>query len=416
MGAFLQAFRSKRVGMLIALGFASGLPLALTRGTLSAWMTNAGVNLKTIGLFSLVGIPYSLKFLWAPLLDRFSFPLFGRRRGWMALSQLGLLAAIWAMAKIDPLHAPLAVAAMAVLVAFLSASQDVVADAYRTDVLPPAERASGTSTWILGYRVAMLVSGAGALVLSEYMSWSHVYAIMAVLMGFGIVATWRAPEPEAVRPPRTIAEAVVKPFVDFFSHKGAWTALAFVMLYRLGDTLAGGMILPFLIKLGFSNAEIGYWNKAVSFGATIGGVTLGGGLVAKYGVRRCLFAFGIVVALANTGYLALAVHGRSIAMLIVAIGIDNVCAGMVDAAFAAYMMSLCNKAFSATQFALLSSASTIIGRFVSAGSGWLATSVGWPIFFGITIVAALPALLLLLVAIPKQAATEGMVPARAKQG
>jgi MFS transporter, PAT family, beta-lactamase induction signal transducer AmpG len=403
MGAFINAFRSKRVGMLIALGFASGLPLALTRTTLSAWMTNAGVNLKTIGLFSLVTLPYSFKFVWAPLLDRFSFPLFGRRRGWMALTQVGLLAAIWIMADINPKSAPLAIAGFAVLVAFLSASQDVVADAYRTDVLPPAERASGTSTWIMGYRIAMLVSGAGALVLSDHMAWSRVYMFMALLMSVGIIATWLAPEPEAVRPPRTIADAVVKPFVDFFARKGAAAALAFVMLYRIGDTIAGGMVMPFLIKRGFSNSEIGYWNKGVGFAATITGVMLAGGLVAKYGVRRCLLAFGLLLAVANTGYLALALHGKSVLLLATAIGIDNICGGMVDAAFAAFIMSLCNKSFSATQFALLSSASTFIGRLVSAGSGWLAETLGWPVFFGVTIVAAIPALLLLLLAFPKNA-------------
>jgi MFS transporter, PAT family, beta-lactamase induction signal transducer AmpG len=403
MGAFLNAFASKRVGMLIALGFASGLPLALTRTTLSAWMTNAGVNLKTIGLFSLVTLPYSFKFVWAPLLDRFSFPLWGRRRGWMALAQLGLLVGVGVMSTINPQHAPLAIAGMAVLVAFFSASQDVAADAYRTDVLPLAERASGTSTWIMGYRIAMLVSGAGALVLSDHMPWSRVYLIMALLMGIGIVATWLAPEPETVRPPRTIADAVVKPFVDFFTRKGAALALIFVMLYRMGDTIAGGMVMPFLIKRGFSNSEIGYWNKGVGFAATIVGVMLGGGLVAKFGVRRCLLSFGALAALANTGYLALALHGKSVLLLAVAIGIDNVCGGMVDAAFAAFVMSLCNKSFSATQFALLSSASTIIGRLMSAGSGWLAISVGWPLFFALTIVAVLPSLVLLVVAFPKDA-------------
>jgi len=404
MGAFLNAFRSKRVGLLIALGFASGLPLALTRTTLSAWMTNAGVDLKTIGLFSLVSLPYSLKVVWAPLLDRFSLPLLGRRRGWMVLAQLGLLVGIGVMSKLDPQHAPLAIAAMAVLVAFFSSSQDVAADAYRTDVLPPAERASGTSTWIMGYRVAMLASGAGALVLSDHMPWSRVYMIMALLMGVGIVATWLAPEPEVVRPPRTITDAVVKPFEDFFRRKGAAVALIFVMLYRVGDTIAGGMVMPFLIKLGFSNSEIGYWNKGVGFGATIAGVVLGGGLVAKFGVRRCLLSFGLFAALANTGYLALALHGRSVPLLALAIGIDNVFGGTVDAAFAAFIMSLCNKSFSATQFALLSSASTIIGRLFSAGSGWLATSLGWPLFFALTIAAVLPSLVLLLVALPKDAA------------
>lgn len=412
MGAFLQAFRSKRVGMLVALGFASGLPLALTRGTLGAWMTNADVNLKTIGLFSLVALPYSFKFVWAPLLDRYSFPLLGRRRGWMVLTQIGLLISIGVMAHLNPRSAPLALAALALMVAFLSASQDVVADAYRTDVLSADERASGTSTWILGYRIAMLVSGAGALALSDHMSWPRVYTIMAALMAVGIVATWRAPEPETVRPPRTIADAVIKPFLDFFSRRGAWLALAFVMLYRVGDTVAGAMVMPFLIKRGYSNSEIAYCSKGVGFGATILGVTLGGALVTKYGVRRCLFLFGAILAAANSVYVLLATQPKSVLLLASAIGVDNVCGGMVNAASAVFLMSLCNKSFSATQFALLSSASTLIGHLASGASGWLVAAMGWPTFFVLTIAMAIPGLILVAVAFPHHAAATEDTPTK----
>jgi MFS transporter, PAT family, beta-lactamase induction signal transducer AmpG len=224
MGAFFGAFRSKRVGMLLGMGFASGLPLAMSGSTLGTWMTKAGVNLKTIGLFALVSLPYSFKFLWAPLLDRYSPPLWGRRRGWVA--QFGLAIAVWSMSSIDPRSVPVAMATAALAVAFLSASQDIASDAYRTDILPAEERASGTSTFVLGYRIAMLVSGAGALALSDYMSWPTVFKIMAVLMLPMIVVTWRAPEPEAVRPPRTIADAFTKPFLDFFSHSSCCTSSA----------------------------------------------------------------------------------------------------------------------------------------------------------------------------------------------
>jgi PAT family beta-lactamase induction signal transducer AmpG len=395
MGAFFGAFRSKRVGMLIGMGFASGLPLAMSGSTLGTWMTKAGVNLKTIGLFALVSLPYSLKVFWAPLLDRYSLPFLGRRRGWVALAQLGLALAIWSMSTIDPRSAPVAMAAAALVVAFLSASQDVVSDAYRTDVLPAAERASGTSTFVLGYRIAMLMSGAGALALSDVIAWPSVFKIIALLMLPMIFITWRAPEPAAVRPPRTLTDAFTKPFLDFFSRQGAVLSLAFVMLYKLGDYVASGMIQPFLIKTGFSGSEIAAWYKAVGFAAMTIGVLLGGGMVAKLGVRKALLLFGVLASVTNSGYLALALVGKNHALLAVAIGIHNLCSGMAEAAFMAFLMSLCNKSFSATQFALLSSASTLVGRTLGAGAGYLIMAAGWAVFFATTMAMAAPALVLL---------------------
>jgi MFS transporter, PAT family, beta-lactamase induction signal transducer AmpG len=403
MGAFFGAFRSKRVGILLGMGFASGLPLAMSGSTLGTWMTKAGVNLKTIGLFTLVSLPYSFKFLWAPLLDRYSLPFWGRRRGWVAVAQLGLAIGIWFMSSVDPRSLPVAMAAAALAVAFLSASQDIASDAYRTDVLPPEERASGTSTFVLGYRIAMLFSGAGALALSDYLAWPTVFKIMAVLMLPMIFITWRAPEPEAVRPPRTVADAFTKPFLDFFLRKGALLGIAFVMLYKLGDYVASGMIQPFLIKIGFSGTEIAAWYKMVGFAAMTFGVLLGGGMVAKLGVRKALLLFGVLASATNSGYLALSVLGKSHALLAMAIGIHNLCSGMAEAAFMAFLMSLCNKSFSATQFALLSSASTVVGRSLGAGSGYLVTMAGWPVFFATTMAMAVPALLLLSL-LPKEPA------------
>jgi PAT family beta-lactamase induction signal transducer AmpG len=381
--------------MLVGMGFASGLPLAMSGSTLGTWMTKAGVNLKTIGLFALVSLPYSFKFLWAPLLDRFSLPFLGRRRGWIALAQLGLAAGIWATSTVDPKTAPMAMAVAALVVAFLSASQDIASDAYRTDVLPAEERASGTSTFVLGYRIAMLVSGAGALALSDYLAWPTVFKIMALLMLPTIFITWRAPEPELVRPPRSLADAFSKPFFDFFARKGALVGIAFIMLYKLGDYVASGMIQPFLIKTGFSGSEIAAWYKAVGFAAMTVGVLIGGGMVAKLGVRRALLLFGVLASATNSGYLALALVGKNHALLAAAIGIHNLCSGMAEAAFMAFLMSLCNKSFSATQFALLSSASTVVGRTLGAGSGYLISAAGWPIFFATTMAMAAPALLLL---------------------
>jgi PAT family beta-lactamase induction signal transducer AmpG len=406
MGAFFGAFRSKRVGMLLGLGFASGLPLAMSGSTLGTWMTKAGVNIKTIGLFALVSLPYSFKFLWAPLLDRFALPFMGRRRGWVALTQLGLAAGIWGMSGVDPKAMPVAMAAAALLVAFLSASQDIVSDAYRTDVLPAEERASGTSTFVLGYRIAMLVSGAGALALSDYMAWPAVFKIMALLMLPMILITWCAPEPEAVRPPRTVADAFTKPFLDFFSRPGALHGIAFIMLYKLGDYVASGMIQPFLIKTGFSGTEIAAWFKMVGFAAMTIGVLLGGGMVAKIGVRKSLFLFGILASATNSGYLALSIVGKNHVLLAAAIGIHNLCSGMAEAAFMAFLMSLCNKSYSATQFALLSSASTIVGRTLGGASGYLIAAAGWTVFFATTMAMAAPALVLLAFLPKEHPATE----------
>ena len=395
MGAFFAAFRSKRVGMLTALGFASGLPLVMSGQTLSAWMATVGVDIKTIGLLTLVSLPYSLKFLWAPLMDRYSLPILGRRRGWMALTQLGLCCAIWFEGGVNPQATPSLMAVAALIVAVLSASQDIVSDAYRTDVLPPEERASGTSTFVFGYRIAMLVSGAGALALSDYLPWPTVFRLIAVLMLPAVVITWRSPEPEVVRPPRTIDAAFILPFADFFSRRRAVLVLGFVMFYKFGDYIASNMSVPFLITLDFSRTEIAAVSKTIGFGAMISGILLGGGLVAKLGLRRALFLFGVLSAATNSGYLVLAMVGKDHLVLAAAIGVHNFCAGMAEAAFMAFLTSLCNRSFSATQFALLSSASTLAGRTLGASAGYVVAAGGWTTFFGAAMCMAVPALILL---------------------
>jgi len=409
MGAFFAAFRSRRVGMLTALGFASGLPLVMSGQTLSAWLATVGVDIKTIGLLTLVSLPYSFKFLWAPLLDRYTFPLFGRRRGWMALTQLGLFGAIWFESSVEPKAAPGLMAVAALIVATLSASQDIVSDAYRTDVLPPAERASGTSTFIFGYRIAMLVSGMGALALSDYLPWPTVFRLVALLMLPAVVVTWRSPEPEVVRAPRTITAAFTQPFADFFTRRRANLILGFVMFYKFGDYIASNMSVPFLITLDFSRTEIAALSKAIGFGAMTLGILLGGGFVTKLGLRRALFLFGILSAATNSGYLALAIVGKNHLLLAAAIGVHNLCAGIADAAFVAFITSLCNKSFSATQFALLSSASTLAGRTLGASAGYVVAAGGWTTFFGAAMGMAVPALILLslLPANPEPVAAKG---------
>jgi PAT family beta-lactamase induction signal transducer AmpG len=396
MGAFVDAFRSRRVALCIALGFAAGLPYSMRGSTLSAWMTNAGVNLKIIGLYTWIGLFFTLKVLWAPLVDRYSIPLLGRRRGWMLATQFGLMVSIAGMGAIDPRLAPVALAAMVALTTFLTATQDIASDAYRADVLQANERASGSAMYTMGYRGATIVAGAGALVLSDHIPWSTVYPVMASLMVIGLVATWRGPEPEVVPAPRTLRDAVVDPMVDLFSRKGAVIAIAFIMLYKFGDYMAADIITPFLIQTGFSNTEIAGVLKVMGMIATIAGVVLGGGIVAVLGVRRSLLILGVLQALMNTGYLALSIYGKSHLLLVVAIAADWFCAGAAQAAFSAYHLSLCSKRFSATQYALIAAAATVLGRLVGGVSGYIIVGLGWPVFFVITMVVAVPGLLLIL--------------------
>jgi PAT family beta-lactamase induction signal transducer AmpG len=396
MGAFVDAFRSRRVALCIALGFAAGLPYSMRGSTLSAWMTNAGVNLKIIGLYTWIGLFFTLKVLWAPLVDRYSIPLLGRRRGWMLATQFGLMVSIAGMGAIDPRLAPVALAAMVALTTFLTATQDIASDAYRADVLQANERASGSAMYTMGYRGATIVAGAGALVLSDHIPWSTVYPVMASLMVIGLVATWRGPEPEVVPAPRTLRDAVVDPMVDLFSRKGAVIAIAFIMLYKFGDYMAADIITPFLIQTGFSNTEIAGVLKVMGMIATIAGVVLGGGIVAVLGVRRSLLILGVLQALMNTGYLALSIYGKSHLLLVMAIAADWFCAGAAQAAFSAYHLSLCSKRFSATQYALIAAAATVLGRLVGGVSGYIIVGLGWPVFFVITMVVAVPGLLLIL--------------------
>lgn len=395
---FFGAFRSKRVGLMIPLGFASGLPLLLSGDTMSAWLRTEGVDLTTIGLFSLVALPYSLKVFWAPILDRYNLPWLSRRRGWMALSQVFLLAAIGVMGSVNPTTQTSMLAGWAVMVAFFSASQDIVVDAYRTDVLPSNERAAGVAVFVAAYRVALIVAGAGALILSDFVPWMVVYWIMAGLMSIGLVATLFAPVPKDVPPrPKSLMDSLVKPIMEFFGRKNAVSMFLIVTCYKVGDAVLSHLRTPFLMDIGFERAEIGAIAKGIGMAATIGGALVGGGLVAKWGLRRSLLVFGILQAGANVFYIALAHVGNDQGLLVTAVGIDYVFGGLGTAAFVAFLMSLCNKKFTAFQYALLSSASSLLGRLLSTASGWIAENLGWDWFFTITIVAAIPALVLLMV-------------------
>ncbi|WP_426753426.1 AmpG family muropeptide MFS transporter [Myxococcus sp. Y35] len=402
--SILAVLKSPRIWLLVAVGFASGLPLWLTGVTLSAWMKDEGVNLKTIGVFALVSMPYTFKVLWAPLMDRYTLPFLGRRRGWMLVTQVLLMGAIAAMGLLNPRETPVAMAAMAVLVTFLSASQDIVADAWRTDILTAEERGLGNSTYVTGYRLGMLTAGALALTLSDVVGWSRTYFIMGLLMAVGVVATLLAPEPQGTRPPRNLTDAVVKPFVEYFTRQGAIPVLMFLVLYKLGDAIAAGMVTPFYKELGFSNTEIGALSKGLGMVSTIAGGLLAGVVMVKLGTRRSLFIFGAAQALTNLMFLGLSLVGKNDLMLAATITVDNLCGGLAVTAFAAYLMSLCHKSFSATQYALLSALGTVANRLISATSGYLAESLGWPTFFAGTVLLAVPALVLLAF-LPENAAT-----------
>jgi len=396
---FAAVFRSRRIFVLLLLGFSSGLPLALTAGTLQARMTVEGVDLTVIGWFALVGQPYTYKFLWAPMMDRFALPFLGRRRGWLALTQVALLAAIAVLGMLSPQASPWLVAAVALTVAFLSASQDVVFDAWRTDVLEPAERGAGAAVTVLGYRIAMLVSGGLALILADsLLGWTGTYLLMAVLMLVGLAAVWVAEEPvPPARVPVTLGEAVRAPLEEFFSRNGAWVLLILIVLYKLGDAFAGVLTTPFLLRgAGFSLTEVGIANKWLGVGATIVGALAGGALMSRLGLYRSLLIFGLLQALTNLGFMALAEAGRSTALMITVVGAENLCGGMGTAAFVALLMALCDRRFSATQYALLSALAALGRVYVGPAAGALATDLGWSAFFFLTFLIALPGVVMLV--------------------
>lgn len=403
MGSFesisltLKSLTNRRVGTVALLGFASGLPLALTGGTLQAWMAVEGVDLKTIGVFSLVGLPYALKFFWAPLLDRFAIPFLGRRRGWIFATQFSLMGLIFLLSLTSPQNTPWLVALLALLLTFTSASQDIVIDAYRTDVLRTNERGLGVAVSVTGYRIAMLVSGALALILSASLGWRITYMLMAFLMSIGMVATFIGPEPEYVaRPPRTLKEAVSGPIKEFFNRPAAWLFLALIILYKLGDAFAGSLTTAFLIRgPEFSLGEVGTINKGLGLIATIFGALFGGVLLAKFGLYQSLMGFGVLQAVSNLSFMLLAYVGKVYSVMVMAVAFENLAGGMGTAAFVALLMALCDTRYTATQFALLSALASLGRVFVGPPSGILSQELGWIIFFFITFIVSIPGLILL---------------------
>jgi PAT family beta-lactamase induction signal transducer AmpG len=387
------------MGTLLFLGFSSGLPFYLTSKTLQAWMTTAKVDLATIGFFSLVTLPYSLKFVWAPVMDRFVPPFLGRRRGWVLITQLLLLVVIAAMALHDPRTGLKMLAINAIAIAFLSASQDISLDAYRTDVLETREMGAGAAIFVLGYRVALLVTGGLALYLADRIPWPSVYLVLAALMLIGILTTFLAPEPILRdQPPRSLYEAVILPFGEFFQRNGigrALLVLLFIVLYKYADSLAGSMTTPFLLKTGFTQTEVAAAFGVAGLIATIVGTLAGGVAIGKWGINRSLYVFVVFQGLSNLTYYYLAMSSESRWFMTTAVVVENFGYGLVTGAMTAFLMVMCNKRFTATQFALLSSLMAASRDLLVAPGGKIAESAGWPTFFLITVAMAIPPLLLL---------------------
>ncbi len=426
---------TRRFLSILVLGFSSGLPLFLTSKTLQAWLKSGGVDLGTIGLLSVLALPYSLKFLWAPLLDRFAPPFLGRRRGWIVLAQVGLALAIAGFALSDPVHtlpvplkvgkalmealthpwnagmilssiptaavvlASLPILLLALLIPFLSASQDIMFDAWKVDLLKPEERGPGAALGVLGYRIALLGTGSAALILADHLSWSTVYLILAGLQLGLLVPTLFAPEPQAPPAiPQSLHDAVVRPFAEYFHRRGWKTALAalgFVVLFKWGVYLVQAMSTPFLLDLGFSQTEVGTVLGGAGLLATIAGTASGGLLMARLPVRPALWSFGILQGICGLLFWGLALHGHHLGWMTAAVISENFFIGMGTAALIAWMMGECDPRFSATQFALLSSLMAVGRDLLTAPAGFVAQAVGWPVFFLLTLLACLPGLALL---------------------
>lgn len=429
----VAGYFTPRMLIILAMGFASGLPLLLTLSTLSYWLSKVGVDKTTIGLFALVGTPYTFKFLWSPIMDQVPLPvltrLLGRRRSWLLLTQLLLAGAIFVMGLIDPAVDPWLTALAALVVAFLSASQDIVIDAYRIDLLPLEEQGQGAGATQTGYRFGLLLAGAGALALSDYFSWPFVFGVLSASMLASAVVTLLAPEPKAPPPQakrdyaQWVKEAVIDPFADFMSRKGWAVILAFVLFYKFGDALGGTMANPFYREMGYSGTEIAAISKVWGVWMTVVGALVGGVAVAKWGVFRALLIGGILQAVTNFAFAYVALKGtdfgacaaeawavdakaavdvlcaaypHDLVALAIAITADNIAGGAAGAALVAYLSGLCNVAFTATQYALLTSFMAQGRTWLSSGSGWLADNTDWATFWSLTAFLAIPGLLLLL--------------------
>lgn len=387
-----------RLLAILVLGFSSGLPLALTNSTLQAWFTQAHIDLMTIGALSLLGIPYTLKFLWAPIMDHYAIPKLGKRIGWMMIAQLGVVLTLILLANMDPVTQATPMGVVALLVAFFSASQDISITAYQTDILLPEERGLGAAYYVFTWRIAALISGGLALVFADYIGWKVTYELMALLMVLPMIATYRSPSPpEADHVTKNVMQTMLVAWLDLLEHRKIAYILLFIIFYKLGDALALQLITNFLLGgLGFTLVEVGLAFKIMSVVATIGGVFVGGLILTRWNIYRALLLFGLAQAFSNLMFVVLAIAGKQFLLMLLSIFIENFCTGMSTAALLSFMMSLCNHRYTATQFALLSAVASLGRVFLGPVAAFMVENMGWVQFYFFAFILSFPGLLFLM--------------------
>ncbi|MBY0575961.1 MAG: AmpG family muropeptide MFS transporter [Gallionellaceae bacterium] len=405
-----QQLFTRRMLICVFTGFASGLPLYLLFNLIPAWLRSEHVDLKTIGLFALIQFPYTWKFLWSPLLDRYVVPVLGRRRGWMLLTQIGLLLVIALLGGFSPQHSLSSIVLLCTLLAFLSATQDIVLDAFRRELLSDAELGLGNAVHVNAYRIAGLVPGSLSLILADHLPWDMVFIITALFMLPGIAMTLLANEPQGAIAPKTLREAVVEPFREFVGRQGwqgALLILAFLLFYKLGDSLCTALATPFYLDMGFTKSQIGLIAKNAGLWPAVIGALLGGVWMLKLGINRALWLFGVVQVVSIFGFYWLALQGvqaevsaAHLTQLAFVIGLEAFGVGLGTAAFVAYIAHTTHPSYTATQFALFTSLAAVPRTFVNATAGWLVEQMGWSGFFLLCAALAIPGMLLLLKVAP----------------
>ncbi|MDA9793328.1 AmpG family muropeptide MFS transporter [Bacteriovoracaceae bacterium] len=390
-----KIFSHKMLFMLIH-GISAGTPLLLIGGTLQALLVDSKIDLGTVGMLALARTPYSFKPLWSPLLDRYSLGFLQRRKGWIFVFQICLAITIGSLGMIDPVKMPWMLGLMALFAGFFASSQDIVIDAYRREVLKDEELGFGSSVYIMGYRIGMLFAGAMALKLSDVIGWEQVYLIMGGIMFLCSFSTFFAPvEDTKIQVPKSLRESIIGPFKEFFSRDGALLMLAFILFYKIGDQMASNMTMPFYLNLGYTKGEIGTIAKVWGMGATIAGGFLGGGIMLKIGIKHSLWLFGFLQMFSTFGFSLLSLIPKNALGLTGVIAFENLSAGMGTAAYVAYMASITNKKFTATQYGLLTSLMSLPMTILAAPTGFMAQSMGWFNFFTFCTLIAIPGMFLL---------------------
>lgn len=392
----MKALFSWKMLAMLALGFSSGAPFLVIRDVIKAWLTDAKIDLVQIGLISAVSFPYTFKFVWSPLLDRYSTPFLGRRRGWMLVMQAALLVAILALGRLDPTQHLWMMSMVCMAIAFFSASQDIVLDAFRREFLTESELGAGTGIWVNGYRLANLATVGIAFALADKIGYANVHFLLAGMMFVGIITTLLVKEPVSdVKAPRTLKEAVVEPFVEFFRRREAWWVLAFILLYKIGDNMASAMNIPFILSLGFEKTEYFVVVKGLGMAALFLGMFLAGVLMLRIGISRALWIFGGLQMISTFGFSWLAFVGKDHLTLSAVVVFELLATGLGSTAYTAYMSSQTNRRFTATQYALMTSLMAVPGTIVAAGTGFIAQATGWPGFYAVCALAAIPGMLIL---------------------